>query len=334
MRRLTFGFRREMMAGVLACFAVAAGVLGLVNLLPGVSAMLVAILLGVVFRNVVGVPRRFEAGVTYTSKTVLRAGIILLGFQLAVGDILSLGWGVAAMVVLIVTVGVAGTYYLGRLLKLNRSQSLLVASGFSICGAAAVAAASDVVEAEEEDTLTSIALVVVFGTSMIPLVPFLAGVLGLSDHTAGLWTGGGVHEVAQVVAIGGMLGGTALSVAVLVKLARVLMLAPVMTVLSWSTRRAQDMQSRPKSKRPPLVPVFVTAFLIAVALRSMGIVPALVLDGSQWLQAFFLTAAMFGLGCGVKASYFRSIGVRPVILASASTVIVVAVAFFGALVFA
>lgn len=331
-RLLTFGFRAHMLPGVLACFAAATAVLLGIRLLPGVSALLVAILLGVAYRNLVGVPAGLEAGITYTSKTLLRAGIILLGLQLALGDILSLGWEVVLLVVVIVASGMTVTYYLGRLLKLGRTQSLLIASGFSICGAAAVAAASDVTDSSEEETLTSIALVVIFGTAMIPLIPFLAQAMGMDANAAGLWTGGAVHEVAQVVAIGGIIGGTALSVAVIVKLARVLMLAPVMAILAWSTRRSTDVESG--GKRPPLVPVFLVAFIVAVAVRSLGILPESVLAAGQWTQGFLLTAAMFGLGCGIKSSFFKQIGPKPFILGLASTLVVGSVALCGALLLA
>lgn len=327
--KLQFGFRGHMIPGIILCFSIGTLLILMARLLPDVSTMLLAILAGVFFRNVIGVARTFETGIIYASKTLLRAGIILLGLQLALGDILSLGWGVAVMVIAIVTAGMLSTYYLGRALKLSRAQSLLIASGFSICGAAAVAAASDVTEAKEEETLTSIALVVIFGTLMIPLFPFLVGALDIDARTAGLWTGGAVHEVAQVVAIGGILGGTALSIAVLVKLARVLMLAPVMLVLSWTARKRHNSESR--SKRPPLIPLFVVSFIIAVILRSLEIVPTGILEVGHFLQSFLLTSAMFGLGCGVKASYFKSIGIKPFILAFVSTVVVCSVALFGAL---
>ncbi|MCK6091281.1 putative sulfate exporter family transporter [Micrococcus endophyticus] len=126
----------------------------------------------------------------------------------------------------------AATLAIGRALRLPWDLTALVASGFSICGAAAVAAADSVVRARREMAATAIGLVVLFGTLMIPLMPLLTGALGLDERTAGLWIGASTHEVAQVVAAGGLVGGAALSVAVTVKLARVVMLAPVMTALA------------------------------------------------------------------------------------------------------
>ena len=137
----------------------------------------------------------------------------------------------------IVAGGLLGTVLLGRLLRVPSGLSLLIACGFSICGAAAVAGAAGVTDPDdeaEEDTITAVALVVIFGTLMIALVPLLANLLGLGSETAGMWAGGSIHEIAQVVAVGGIIGGGALTVAVIVKLARVLLLAPVVAILSHS----------------------------------------------------------------------------------------------------
>ena len=150
-----------------------------------------------------------------------------------ISDILGLDWQIILVVVVIVGLGIFGTLFLGRLLGLIWTQRLLIACGFSICGAAV----DGVVDAKEEEVLTAVALVVIVGTLMIPTIPLLSGIFGLSDIDAGLWARGSIHEVAQVVAEGGTLGGAALGVATVVKLARVLMLAPIMAILSVQQRR-------------------------------------------------------------------------------------------------
>ena len=134
-------------------------------------------------------PATWDAGLLFSSKKLLRAGIVLMGLQLVLSDILALGPGMLVVVVAVVVVGIAGTYVAGRLLKLSVTQSLLIASGFSICGAAAVAAADGVLDAEEEEVVTAVALVVIFGTLMIPLVPAASSLFGLDNAQAGLWAG-------------------------------------------------------------------------------------------------------------------------------------------------
>ncbi|MFB6610921.1 YeiH family protein [Agromyces sp. NPDC056379] len=301
-------------------------------LLPGMSALLIAIVLGVLLRNTVPLPSRVEAGLAFAAKPLLRLGVVLLGLQLVLGDILDLGIGVIVVVAAIVVIGIASTLVIGRLLGISATQRLLIACGFSICGAAAVAAVDGVVDAEEEEVVTAVALVVVFGTLMIPLIPLAASLLGLDAQQAGMWAGGSIHEVAQVVAVGGALGGTGLAVAVVVKLARVLMLAPVLAVVSVQRRRslAADAGSDGASgRRPPIIPLFVVGFIAMVVVRSFGWVPDVVVAGAGVAQTVLLAAAMFALGTGVRFSMFRRVGVRPFALAGASTLIVTGVALAG-----
>ena len=168
-------------------------------LLPGISALILAIVVGVVLANTVPLPRATAPGLAIASKKLLRAGIVLLGLQVALGDLASLGAGMLLVVVAVVGLGILGTALLGRLVGVGRHLTLLIACGFSICGAAAVAAASGVTDPEdehEEDTLTAVALVVLCGTLMIAVVPALAALWHLPERTAGLWAGASIHEVA------------------------------------------------------------------------------------------------------------------------------------------
>lgn len=315
--------------GLLLCVGGAALAMVVAQLAPALSPLLVAIVLGAVLTNVTRLPSRTGSGVTFSAKALLRVGIALLGLQLLLRDILDLGWQVIVVVVVVVLLGIAGTVVVGAWLGLSWTQRLLIACGFSVCGAAAVAAIDGVVDAEEEEVLTSVALVVLFGTLMIPAVPLLSSAIGLSNVGAGMWAGASIHEVAQVVAAGGAIGGAALSVAVVVKLTRVLMLAPIATALSVYQRRIAGTNSA--AQRPPLVPLFIVAFLALVSLRSTGVVPQGALDVAEVLQTGLLTTAMFALGTGVQISTLKSVGVRPFVLAALSTVWVAGIALVGVL---
>jgi uncharacterized integral membrane protein (TIGR00698 family) len=221
---------------------------------------------------------------------------------------------------------------LGRMLGIGWTQRLLIACGFSICGAAAVAAADGVVDADEEEVLTSVALVVMFGTMLIAVIPPAARALGLDEAAGGVWAGAAVHEVAQVVAVGGAIGGTALTIAVVVKLARVVLLAPVLAAISWHIRRTRTDASYDSGRKPPLVPVFVLAFLACAAVRSTGVIPFAALDVAHEVQTVLLTAAMFALGTGVRLRLLASVGARPLVLAAGSTLWVTMLALAGALI--
>lgn len=319
----------ELVPGLALCAIGTAIAMGVNVFLPTVSPLLTAIVLGAVCTNVISLPPGVRPGLQFSSKRLLRVGVALLGLQLVVGDILGLGAGIIVMVLAIVSMGIAGTMLVGKLFGLTWTQRLLIACGFSICGAAAVAAVDGVVDADEEEVVSAVALVVVFGTLMIPVVPLLSRLLGLSDTDAGLWAGGSIHEVAQVVAAGGAIGGSALAVAVVVKLARVLMLAPVLAVLSVQQRRKVGRDA--DIKRPPLVPLFVMAFIAFVALRSTGVVPVGLLPAVKSVQTALLSAAMFALGTGVQIATIRKLGVRPFAVATISTAWIASIALTGVL---
>ena len=324
----------RVLPGLLLSFAVAGLAYGLGMLVPVASPALAAILVGALAANLGLLPPALKPGLDLAAKPVLRIGIVLLGLQLALDDIVALGWGTIAVVVAIVSAGLGGTVLMGRWLGLSRGQSVLIASGFSICGAAAVAGVEGTVEREDEDVATAIALVVIFGTVMIGAAPALLALTGLPADVQGMIAGGSIHEVAQVVAAGGIIGGGALATAVLVKLARVVMLAPVVTVLGLLERRRVGAAGREGASRPPLVPLFVVGFLAAALLRTFVPLPGPVLDGAHQLQVLLLAAAMFALGLGVHVSMLRKAGPRPFVLGALATVLVSAVATGGFLIVA
>lgn len=342
--------------GLLLSFVVAGLAFGLAQLVPAASPALTAIVLGAIAANTGLLGTRVKPGLDLAAKKVLRIGIVLLGLQVAVGDILALGPAAIGVIVAVVTAGIVSGLAVGRALRLPSALTMLISCGFSICGAAAVAAASGALvperrEGESEEaalerletqTATAVALVVVFGTLMIPLIPLAASALGLAPHAAGIWAGASIHEVAQVVAAGSLIGPGGLADAVLVKLGRVLLLAPVIAVLTVAIRRRLERSSaqpassaesadQSRATTPPLVPFFVLAFLVAVLIRSLGVLPAPVLATIQPVQALCLAAAMFALGTGVRVRLLRQVGGRPVVLAAIITVVVTAVGLAGAL---
>ena len=314
-------------AGILLCAAGAAVAVVLNRMVPTLSALLVAILLGALMANTIGVPTRLAPGVAFSAKHLLRAGIVLLGLQVALGDIAGLGLGMVLVVIAVVTLGIAGGIVFGRLLGLGRNLTILVASGFSICGAAAVAGVNGILDADDEDAATAIALVVLYGTCMIPLVPLIVSALGLGEVTGGLWAGASIHEVAQVVAAGGIIGPAALKVAVIVKLARVLMLAPLTIALGIWLRRSGTLS--PDAKRPPLVPGFVLGFLLMVVVASLHMFPKQVLADAKLVQTALLAMAMFALGLGVRVRNLVTMGQKPFVHGLATTVWVASIAGVG-----
>lgn len=333
---------RAMLPGLALAAAAALASVLLASTLSALSPLLVAIVLGAVIANAARLPTVLAPGLGYAAKTLLRAGVVLLGAQLALGDVLALGAGGLGLVVLVVLAGFGTALLSGRLLRVPADLTLLIGAGFSICGAAAVAGAHSAVRATREHAAAAVALVVAFGTLMIALVPLVSAALGLSPEAAGLWAGASVHEVAQVVAIGGIVGGGALETAVVAKLARVALLAPVVAVLAVTGARAARAAAAARAPsapapstapvaRTPLVPGFLLGFLLLVAVRSLGWIPEGALAPLATVQTACLTAAMFALGTQVSVRQLRRLGLGPVLVAALTTLVVAALGLGGAL---
>lgn len=289
---------------------------------PALSPTLVAIVLGMLLAARGGAASSMRPGLRVASRQLLRLGVALLGLQLVLPEILALGWPVLLVAATVVLLGITGTLALARPLGVPPEQALLVACGFSICGAAAVGAVDGVRRSREEDVATVVSLVVVCGSVAMLALPLGAVALGFTPAAAGAWAGASIHEVGQVVVAGGLVGGLALQAAVAVKLARVLMLAPVLAVISY--------RSRSTGMRTPLVPAFVIAFVACALVR--GAVPAPVLEVAAVAQGAVLAMAMFALGSGLEVAVLRRTG-RPLLaLAGGATLLVTVLGLPAALV--
>lgn len=238
--------------------------------------------------------------------------------------------GLAGLAVVVGTVAVTfvGTQLLGRLLGISPARSLLIATGFSICGASAVAAMSQVTDADEDDTAVAIALVTLCGSVAIVLLPALRGPLGLNPSEFGRWVGASVHDVGQTVATANRVDG-ALTSAVVVKLSRVVLLAPLVAAVSLAQRRTGRLRPPASSSRAPIVPLFVVGFLAAIALSSTGVLPGGVLAAAKDFQQVLLVAALVGLGTTIYLPKLRRTGGRGLVLALASWLLVGATAYAG-----
>ena len=308
----------------IATAAVAAVLAWLAHLLvPAVPALTVAVVLGVAAANVPATGRHvdgvLEPGLRFAATKFMRLGIVLLGLKLSIVDVLGLGWASLAAVVGILVLTFFGTYALGRALRLPGRQPLLMAAGFSICGASAIGAMSAATGAARREGAAPVAMVTLCGTLAILVLPVAGSLLGLAPEDFGFWTGASVHDVGQVVATAQTAGAAALAVAVVVKLTRVLMLAPMVLAVSAAGRlRSRRAGLAAEAKLPPAMPLFVAGFLAAVGLRSLGVLDAGTLEAAAHVQDWLLTMALFGLGTGVRIRDFAGKGSRIVVLAVAS----------------
>lgn len=278
------------------------------------APLVFALVIGAVVANVVHVART-ESYAKF-AKIMLRCGVVLVGLRLPLGDIIDLGIPGFAVIVITVAVTYAVTCFAGDRLRLDRGLTTMIAAGFSVCGAAAIAAVEGAVKRRNEDVALAVAMVTIFGTALVVLEPLVANWLGLSDRRFGMWVGASIHEVAQVVAAAAAVSASAVAIATTVKLGRVASLAFVYLA---AQRRDDTGRDTGPSRPIPAIPWFVAGFLIAVAVRSTEILPTGTLRTADHIATVMLAAGMFGLGLGLRLRALFPFPVRVLALSSIST---------------
>ncbi len=288
---------------------------------PGVSTLsplILAILLGMMFHNVIGTPARAKAGVAFSMRKLLRLGIILLGLQLTAAQVAAVGASGIAIIAASLIATFLFTKWMGRVLGVNAKLAELIAAGTSICGASAVIATNTVTDAHDEDVAYAVACVTVFGSISMFVYPLLPDLLNLTTHSYGLWAGASIHEIAQVVAASFQDGKGAGEFGTIAKLSRVMMLAPMVLALGFiaSRRRAGNEASAPA--KPVPMPWFVLGFVALVLVNSVVAIPAGVQSGIAMVTTVLLTLALAAMGLETDMRKLAAKGVRPMLLGASA----------------
>ncbi|WP_426241263.1 YeiH family protein [Psychrobacter sp. TWP2-1-2] len=291
----------------------------------GLSSLTLAILLGMVLGNTVypNLAERLNVGVAFAKGQILRLAIMFYGFKLTLTQVSSVGLSAVMSDALVLTSTFLLTYWIGiRWLKVDKQTTLLIGSGASICGAAAVIAAEPVVKAEAHKVTIAVATVVVFGTVAMLLYPFLYH-LGwlqpwLNAQQYGIYTGSTIHEVAQVVVAGNAVSPEVGDTAVVTKMIRVMMLAPFLLILSFAlTKGSSDNGKKPSFMnrvQQVKVPWFAFIFIAIVLLHTWVPMTASFERSMVMLDDVLLTMAMFALGLTTHLGAIKQAGVKPLIL--------------------
>jgi len=288
--------------------------------LPGLDLfgpMALAMALGLGLRAVLPLPALVLPGVRLAAVPLLRAAVVLLGLQLTLADLLSLGLGGLAVTTTALLATFALTLWAGRRLGVAPELARLIAAGTSICGASAVAAARSATGASAGDAAYAVACVTLFGTLAMVLMPLLPPLVGLDAAGYGLVVGASVHEVAQVAGAGFRHSAQAGEAAMVAKLSRVLLLAPmVLGLAAWLRRgRTNDGTGEGVAPRLPL-PWFVFGFLAMVLVASSTDLPEAARAGAGMATTFLMTMALAGLGLGTDLREIAARGPRPLLLAA------------------
>ncbi|GMK38894.1 UPF0324 membrane protein [Paenibacillus sp. CCS19] len=275
--------------------------------------LVIAIILGLAWRAAVGVPDAMMTGTSFSSKKLLRCGIILLGMRLNLTDIVHAGPKVLAVAVINLTFTIFAVYNIAKLMKVEKRLAILTACGTAICGAAAVVAISPQIKANDNETAISAAAVAILGTIFTLLYTLLYPILGLTAAAYGIFSGGTLHEIAHVIAASAPAGSDSVDLAVIVKLTRVAMLVPAAVLIGIWMNRADNKRNGVKNQaswRSIPIPWFIVGFLVMSGVHTAGIIPAEL--ASQLVNAAYLllAMAMAGLGLHVDVAAFRRFGMR------------------------
>ena len=284
-----------------------------------VDALVLAILLGIVMRSVMRKPETFESGIDFGAKQVLEVAVFLLGASVDLPALLSAGPALIAAILLLVALALPLSYGIARALGLPHPLALLIACGNAICGNSAIAAVAPVIHAERAQVAAAIAFTAVLGVGAVIGLPFLMTPLGYTEHQYGVLVGLTVYAVPQVLAAAFPVGIAAGQMATLVKLARVLLLGPVVLGAALTHRRAPT-EEAPKLRLGQFVPWFIMGFVALAALRTAGVLPEPLVSGARTLSHLLTLVAMAALGLSVEIRAMKAVGPR-VALASALSLI-------------
>lgn len=287
------------------------------------EGLVLAILLGMLVRTFLAPPARFEDGVSFAAKTILEVAVMLLGASVDLPLLLRAGPSLAAGIVLLVVIGIAASYGIGRMLGLPPTLSVLVACGNAICGNSAIAAIAPVIRAHKDHVASAIAFTAILGVVVVVGLPLLIGPLGLSHYQYGVLAGLTVYAVPQVLAAAFPVSVLSGQVGTLVKLVRVLMLGPVVLFFALRHRHDRGGPTTTGFQLTTFVPWFIIGFLLLASLRSAGVIAPNVSAPLKTVSSWLTVIAMAALGLGVDLTAMRKVG-RPVVLTvSASLVLLI-----------
>lgn len=295
-------------AALAIALAVASYFLATLPLLRVVGPLTVALMVGIAIRSSLGFPTWARRGTQFSARTILRLGIVLMGARLDFALVARVGAKVAVLDILVIVVGVIGIAWLGRRFGVPASLATLLAVGTSVCGASAVVAAGSVIRAPDEEITFAVALCGVLGTAGVFFFILAGPFFGMTSAQLALLSGSTLHEVAQVLAAASTWGTASRELATVVKLMRVVLLAPTLLVLAWAVGRPPG-SLRYSWKEPP-IPWFVIGFLVVGAVGSVGLLSPSVKLALSTGSVFLMVIAMAAMGVNTDWRMIRRAGPR------------------------
>ncbi|MCB4762576.1 MAG: YeiH family protein [Sulfurovum sp.] len=292
----------------------------------GLSPLVIGIVMGILYANTLHhhTPTGWQMGITFSGKKILRFAIVFYGFRLTFQEIIAVGMdGFLVSLIMLTSTLIFGSWLGYKIFGMEKDTSILTASGAAVCGAAAVLATEPVLKAEEYKTAIAVSMVVLFGTISMFLYPLLysgiiehaTGFLHMTAREFGIYTGGTIHEVAQVVAVPASVLGSPKEMAdaaVIVKMTRVIMIAPMLIILGlYLAWNAKKLGGNHDGKTKLVIPWFAVYFIMVAGFNSLHLLPRDLVGLINTIDTFLLTMAMTALGMGTIFSKFKGLGLAP-----------------------
>ena len=290
-----------------------------------ISPLALSVAFGFLVANLWQWPTWAKEGSTFAGKRVLRTGVVLLGAQVSVTALRDIGVKGFLAIIIVVALTIFGILALSKFFKLSDDLGMLIACGFAICGASAIAAVRPQTKATEEETSYAIGLVSLCGTLSIFVLPVIGHAIHLTDRAFGSWAGAAVHDVGQVLATASVFGSGSVSSAIVFKLARVCLLAPIIVILSLRNRKLSGGKSVAGTK-VPIVPLFVVGFILVAIAHNTIHAPIRFNNDLATLSKVLISAGLVALGSNVRWAAIRKIGHKPLVMGLFAWAVVAGVA--------
>ena len=305
-------FVKKYLPGILLSFGIAAVSIFLGGLLPLIGSSVLAIVFGIVLNNSMKLPAAFQEGLSYSGKKLLQYSIIFLGFSMSIGQVSETGISSLRISLITILIAFLAAYLAGRFFKMNRVLTILIGFGTAICGGSAIAAASPILDADEEDIALSISTIFFFNILAVFIFPFLGHLLQMSDAFFGTWAGTAINDTSSVVAAGYTYSPSAGDLATIVKLSRALMIVPACLIFA-AYRYIKSKQSAQKTNLKQIFPWFIAWFVLASLISSLGFLPAAVIPYTKFISQWLMAMALAAIGAKVSFKQFKQAGAAPLL---------------------
>ncbi len=292
------------------------------RLFPQIGAPVAAIVLGSIFSVLVPIPDEVHSIIRKISRFSLQLSIIALGFSLSITQVLSTGASSIPVLAGTLLVALAGSYLIGKRLKVARNLRNLIGVGTAICGASAIAAVDSAIVAQDDEVSYAMTTIFTFNVLAAVIFPIIGHIFHMSDKSFATWAGTSINDLSSVVAAATSFGHLSTSYAVVVKLTRTLAIVPITAVISKLYRKTKENNNSGESPRVNtsrfhirgIIPMFVVWFLVAVGVNSSGILPKGAVSVAQGAGIYTITVALAAIGLSSKVSKIKEKGYAPMVL--------------------